>query len=121
MDHPEYEQLLARLRSGEKLLDAGCCFGQVLRQLVVDGAPPENLAGIDIDQKFIDLGFELFRDKDRFESRFVVGDVLNSSSSLDQLDGQFDIVHAASFFHLFGWDDQIQIAQRLVRFFWPDA
>ncbi|KAJ4397042.1 hypothetical protein N0V93_001266 [Gnomoniopsis smithogilvyi] len=118
---PEYQNILSRLKSGEKLLDAGCCFGHVLRQLALSGVPAENLAGADVHKEFIDLGYELFQDRDRFQARFVVGDVLNSSPSLDSLDGQFSIIHASSFFHLFGWDDQVKIGTRLVRFFQPES
>lgn len=63
----------------------------------------------------------MFQDRDRFQARFVVGDVLNSSASLEPLDGQFDIIHASSFLHLFGWDDQVRIGTRLVRFFKPES
>ncbi len=31
------------------------------------------------------------------------------------------MVHAASFFHLFGWDDQVRVGERIVRFFKPGA
>lgn len=129
---PEYPSILARVKAGERLLDVGCCLGHILRQLAADGAPPENLAGLDIQAAFIDLGFELFRDRARWKGRFVVGDLLASASAsssssspsasmVDALDGQFGVLHAASFFHLFGWDEQIRIAERLVRFFRADA
>ncbi|KAJ4412915.1 hypothetical protein N0V82_008675 [Gnomoniopsis sp. IMI 355080] len=120
-EFPEYQNILGRLKSGEKLLDAGCCFGYVLRQVALNGVPAENLAGIDVHQEFVDLGYELFQDRDRFQARFVVGDVLNSSPSLKPLDGQFDIIHASSLLHLFGWDDQVRLGTRLVRFFNPEA
>lgn len=133
---PEYARILARVKAGEKLLDVGCCFGHILRQLATDGAPSGNLVGLDLHKAFIDLGFELFRDRARWEGRFVVGDILaeesepepeslSSSAPLSllnaQLAGQFGVIHAASFFHLFGWDDQMKIAERLVRFFKADA
>lgn len=111
------------MRSGEALLDAGCCFGHTLRRLAADGAPPANLTGVDLDARFVDLGYELFRDRDRFGARFVAGDMLSggdSSSSPDplaQLDGQFGIIHASAVFHLFGYDVQVRLAERLVRFF----
>lgn len=76
---------------------------------------------MDIDKDFISLGYELFQDRDRFQAQFVVGDALNSSPSLEPLDGQFDIIHASSFLHLFGWDEQVRIGARLVRFFKPET
>jgi hypothetical protein len=52
----------------------------------------------------------------------VTGDILKpSDAGLATLDGKFDIVHTASFFHLFGWDDQVKIGERVVRFFKPGA
>ncbi|KAH6611749.1 hypothetical protein B0J18DRAFT_375651 [Chaetomium sp. MPI-SDFR-AT-0129] len=134
---PEYPTVLARLRApgaSESLLDVGCCFGQVLRRLVVDGVPPAALAGTDLRPEFIELGYELFRDRDRDDFagvRFVAGDLLSpdldgpdsdpDAEGLRTFDGGFDIVHAASLFHLFGWDDQVRLGERIVRFFKPDA
>lgn len=31
---PQYDEILSRVKSGEKFLDLGCCFGQEVRQLV---------------------------------------------------------------------------------------
>ncbi len=117
---PEYPEIISRLKNGDSLLDVGCCFGHILRQLAFDGAPPENLAGTDLRPEFVDLGYELFRDKDRFPARFVTGDIF-APGDLTALDGGFDIVHTASFFHLFGWDEQIKVGERIVQFFKPGA
>ncbi|KAK1757211.1 hypothetical protein QBC47DRAFT_320753, partial [Echria macrotheca] len=122
--HPEYPSLLSRLSTGkEKLLDAGCCVGQVPRQLIYDGVPPSSVAAFDLRREFIDLGYDLFRDRDSpsfSPVKFVTGDILDpDSEGLRELDGQFDIIHAAAFFHLFGWDDQVAIGERFVKFFRP--
>jgi hypothetical protein len=42
-------------------------------------------------------------------------------AALAELDGRFDMIHSASFFHLFGWDDQLKVGERMVRFFRPGA
>ena len=101
------------------LLDVGCCFGQDIRKLVADGAPARNLYGCDLRSGFLDLGYELFRDRGRLESRFMTADVFDERGELRELDGRVDIVHAASFLHLFGWDDQVQVARRLVKLLRP--
>jgi len=31
---PQYDEILSRVKNGEKFLDLGCCFGQEIRQLV---------------------------------------------------------------------------------------
>ncbi|OAA57464.1 hypothetical protein SPI_07123 [Niveomyces insectorum RCEF 264] len=134
-DLPQYPRVVERLRTGDRLLDAGCCFGYVLRQLAADGAPADHLAGADLHQAFIDLGYELFRDRATFAAQFVAGDMLqgvdlaadNAGAGAGAgdpalaaaLDGRFDIVHAASFFHLFNWVDQVRLGVRVVRFFRP--
>lgn len=58
------------------LLDVGCCVGQVLRKLAFDGVEPARLFGTDVEPRFLDIGYDLFRDRDRFEGRFVIGDLL---------------------------------------------
>jgi len=40
-----------------------------------------------------------------------------NESALEVLDGRVDMIHAASFFHLFGWADQVRLGERMVRFF----
>ena len=44
-------------------------------------------------------------------SRFIAGDVFEDSS-LRELDGTIDIIHASSFFHLFSWADQLRTGVR---------
>lgn len=36
---PYYDEVLSRVKNGEKLLDLGCCFGQELRKLVSPRIP----------------------------------------------------------------------------------
>lgn len=122
--HPLYSTVVARLKdSSECLLDLGCCFGQDIRRLVADGVPGENLYGADLQPGFMELGYELFKDKDRLKSHFMVGDVFDDEGEggieLKKLDGKIDIVHAASFFHLFSWDQQVQVGTRVVRLLNP--
>ena len=71
-------------RRPQKFLDLGCCLGQDLRKLVVDGAPAENLHGLDLEGRFIDLGYDLFRDHETLQSRFVVADLQNHEQQEDE-------------------------------------
>ncbi|KAB8342708.1 hypothetical protein FH972_022308 [Carpinus fangiana] len=126
--HPLYPKVLSMLTSDDdkKLLDMGCCFAQDLRSLAADGVPSENLYGADLRLEFLDLGYDLFRDKGKIKAHFYEGDALalpgsEAEGGLKELNGQFDIVHAASFLHLFSWEDQVTAACRLVSFFKPDA
>jgi SAM-dependent methyltransferase len=116
---PSYDKILARLcdsTSPARLLDVGCCFGQDLRKLVVDGVPSERLVGLELESKFLDLGFELFADREFFKGQMIAGNLFDESpnSPVAALAGSIDIAHAASFFHLFSWDEQINAAVHLV-------
>ena len=118
--------MLSRLRSGATFLDAGCCFGQEIRSLVQAGIPSSQLYGFDLEQRFTDLGYELFQDRDRLQATFLSGDVLaepgsKESGQLDELLGKIDIVLASSFLHVWDWDDMLVAIKRLVSFTKPQA
>lgn len=108
---PLYPSVLAKLKSDEdiKLLDLGCCFGQDIRRLIIDGAPAKKLVGTDIEAGFIDLGYELFKDRTSLGIRFEAGDFFLPPPSGPNLEAQsFDFVHASAFFHVFSWDEQVK-------------
>lgn len=115
-----YPEVVKRLKSGkEKLLDLGCCFGQDIRRLVSDGVPDKVCIGSDIHQGFLDLGYDLFLDKDSLHSEFIEADIFEAQSKLTPLEGHIDIIHASSFFHLFGYEGQKKIARRVVQILKP--
>ncbi|KAJ6015558.1 hypothetical protein N7540_010149 [Penicillium herquei] len=112
---PAYPEILERLKSGQKLLDVGCAVGQELRHLVYDGVPSENIYASDLRQDFFDIGYDLFADRSTLKSQFIVSDIFDDNSDLvKQLSNDLDIINAASFFHLFSWDQQITVAKRVV-------
>jgi hypothetical protein len=117
---PSYKQVLFRLtlsHSKDVLLDLGCCVGQVIRQFRSDGVKGSRLIGTDIEPKFIDIGYELFQDSAKLQATFVVGDMLDPADRrLSSLCGKVTMIHAASFFHLFTWTQQLYAAKRLVSF-----
>ena len=122
--HPLYPTVLSRLKhSSQTLLDLGCCFGQDIRCLVADGVPGENLYGADLRLDFLELGYELFKDKGTLKTQFIEGNILDvdgeGGKELRQLTGKIDIIHAASFLHLFTWDDQVEAGMQMVRFLRP--
>lgn len=82
---------------------------------VFDGVPPENLYASDLRQDFYDIGYELFADKTTLKCQFIQADIFDENSALVRtLSDKVDIINAASFFHLFSWDQQIVVAKRLV-------
>ena len=116
-----YDEVLQRIKNGEQYLDIGCCMGQDIRKLVYDGAPSENTYASDLKTQFWDMGYELFLDKSSLKTTFVEADIFDDKSGLQELAGKFDIVHAASFFHLFDWDGQIAAAKRVVELMNPES
>lgn len=88
-----------------------------MRQFRADGVKGSQLIGTDLEAKFIDIGYELFRDSSKLQATFVVGDMLDPEDQrLSSLRGKVTIIHAASFFHLFTWTQQLYVGKRLVSF-----
>lgn len=77
--------------------------------------------GADLRLEFLDLGYELFQDKGRLKAHFLEADVFEKDEEaeggkeLRKLDGTINIIHAASFLHLFSWEQQVQAGIRMVR------
>ena len=117
-----YPRLLRRLRAGDRFLDIGCCLGQDIRKLVYDGVPGQNLAGAELNGGFIDLGYELFRDRDTLEARFVTADILDGGgAALKEFEGQLDVVQLGMILHLFTWEQQVTAFEHAVKLLKPDT
>jgi ubiquinone/menaquinone biosynthesis C-methylase UbiE len=123
---PLFQTVTARLKapgSTETFLDVGCCLGLVVRQLIAEGVSSDKLYGTDLQPHFLDLGYELFRDRDETKNKatFVAGDMLQEDDMrLEELTGKIDVIYASAFFHLFEREDQIKAAKRIIRFLRPE-
>lgn len=71
------------------MLDLGCCCAQDLRKLVHDGAPSENLWGAELKGGFLELGYELFLDRETLKAHFIEADVFDAEGLLKQLEGKW--------------------------------
>jgi SAM-dependent methyltransferase len=109
-----YPRLLQRLQSGAKFLDIGCCLGHEIRKLVFDGVPGEKLTGVELRQEFIDLGYELFRDRGKLKARMYQGDVQSNEGPWKELQGQFDVVNLGLILHSFTRDGQIVCFEKAI-------
>lgn len=122
---PCYRQVVFRLSvsgSRDVFLDLGCCVGQILRQLRAAGVQGPRLIGTDVQPRFVDIGYDLFRDRDLLGALFVIGDMVDPDDNrLDELRGKVTIIYAGSFFHLFNWTQQLFIGKRLVSFLKPST
>lgn len=106
-------------------------MGTDLRHLVRSGYNPSSVIGCDLRQAFIDLGHELYADRETCPVPFFVGDVLDIDlcsfppqadkagpslrdvRRLKDLRGRVKYVYAGSLFHLFDEGTQEAIARRL--------
>ncbi|KAK0705716.1 hypothetical protein B0H67DRAFT_497836 [Lasiosphaeris hirsuta] len=122
-----FQRVLYRLRSPgstESFLDVGCCLGLVVRHLAAEGVSSERLYGTDLQPLFLDLGYELFCDRDMAKSQatFVAGDMVrdNHDAAFQPLVGKIDVIYATAFFFLFERHDQLRAAKRMVSFLRSD-
>jgi len=113
---PPYQDIISRIQKGETFLDVGCFLGQELRQLVLDlnGFPTNNLYAVDIVNHW-DLGYEFFRDADRFNVEFIKEDIVHPGKRLSALQGEIDIILVNQVFHQWGLDVQTEAAIELVK------
>ncbi|KAI0106787.1 hypothetical protein F4814DRAFT_452000 [Daldinia grandis] len=120
ISHPLYDKIIGTLKSGStdsSYLDIGCCFGQDLRQLVFDGVPSERLVGLDIERPLLELGYDLFLDRETLKSHFVIANVLEAQGKTwENLEERgFNVIHCSAVFHLFTLDGQITAAKHIAR------
>ncbi|GIK01921.1 hypothetical protein Aspvir_005962 [Aspergillus viridinutans] len=113
---PQFPVILAQARQPQsRILDLGCDLGQELRLLAAHGVPTDLMWAVDIEPGLWQLGFELFRDRDRMKARFIQGDFLSmADESFNDLKGNVDVVIASQFLHLFSWEGQIVATKRIV-------
>ena len=125
-DDPEMRKTIKRLMapgSQDAYLELGGFIFQAVRQLVSEGVDSERLYGTDLHSEFIELGYEQFRDRETLKATFVAGDILlpdeeyAASEMARSFERKMSIVHAGSFFHLFSWEAQLVMGERIVRFF----
>lgn len=92
VEQPQYHETISRLKLGQKMHDPRCGSAQDSRQAKVGCAPVSNVYGVDVEQKLIERGFELFRDEERLREQFLATDILAEHAHLDHLDGCIDIL-----------------------------
>ncbi|ROV87636.1 hypothetical protein VMCG_10632 [Cytospora schulzeri] len=118
---PSYASLVQRLQQGAKYLDIGCCLGQDIRKLVADGAPSENLYGAELLGDFIQLGYDLFRDKGTLKTHFMQADILDPNSQLQSLTKTVDFIHLGMILHIFSWEEQRELLETCIQIMKPQA
>jgi len=141
LSHPLYATVVKPRLPTAKILDIGCCMGTDIRQFLIDGAQASNIVGIDISEEYINLGFELFEDKEKTKDCFQIVDILKEKTEaetetekgkederiitehtvkhgsyeeiLARHGGTFDFVYAGSVLHLLLEDQVIKLLERV--------
>ncbi len=68
-----------------------------------------------MENQYLELGYELFLDKDTFGAKFIVANILDEQGLLQEIDGEMDVVYLGLFLHLFDLEEQRKICERVVR------
>ena len=90
-NHFFYERAL---RHEGTLLDYGCGTGDNVRRLIRDGFPQNRISAFDINWSSIDLGFDLYMDREKIRNLFSV------SKSFPFENNAFNLVYSASVIHV---------------------
>ena len=104
------------------LLEVGCCFGQNIRKIVWDGVSPDRVVGLAFVSQFIELGYDLFRDRDRLESCFIVWNPVHCAPRQDierRIERKVDMIYIGAYMHLFPYEMQVSVCRDLVRLLRP--
>ncbi|GAB7349505.1 hypothetical protein MBLNU459_g0213t1 [Dothideomycetes sp. NU459] len=120
--HPSYQAMLSAVKRGAIIVDCGCFIGQDLRWLAYQGAPTDNMYGVDIEPAWFPIAYDFYRDRDSFKGHFLHADILaaatvahdDAGSPFAPLCGAVDILWAAKFLHLFSRTGQINAVERLM-------
>ncbi|KAI1100872.1 hypothetical protein F4804DRAFT_317773 [Jackrogersella minutella] len=121
--YPSYAGALERLRSNPdaRFLDIGCCFGQDIRKLFIDGVKPQQLVGLDLVSEFNTLSYDLFRDAPKLSFEFHARDLHDDDADWSPLQERFDVLHLTSLLHIWNWEGQLKAAQRIASFTKPGS
>lgn len=120
------QKVIERLKapgSQDAYLELGGFMCQTIRVLAFEGIDSARLYGTDLHAEFLELGYEQFRDRETLKATLVAGDMLapdeeyTNSEVAKTFDGKISIIHAGNFFHLFSWESQLVICERIIRFF----
>jgi len=137
---------LGKTRNGAIFVDLGCCLGNDLRKLILDGYPQEVCIGVDLRKELWAFGHMMFRSTpESFPVPFIQGDVFDPAfldsfeplstrtsappssfpdlytlASLNPLRGYISAFFTGAFFHLFTEKDQFKLACKLARMLSPE-
>ena len=79
--------------------------------------PLQALWGSDYFEEYEVAGQEYFRDKVRFQNRFIAADLFDESSDsgLEQTAGTWNIINIVMFLYVYDWNKQVQCCRRILQ------
>ncbi|KAG2223416.1 hypothetical protein INT45_001722 [Circinella minor] len=101
-----YHELLDMKKQGNQapiVMDLGCCTGTDLRKLMFDGYPGDKLFGIELNQHYIDCGYDLFRDRQQCPITFITEDIFTITPHTTMIP-RAGVIYTGSMIHLFSFD-----------------
>ena len=110
---PSYPYIIERLQAGSSFLDIGCFLSEYLRRLVADDAPQDCLYVMDVVNHW-NVGYDLFRDRDRFSAHFLIGGILFPDARLMALRENIDILYTTHVLHQWDSESQVKCLVKLV-------
>jgi phospholipid N-methyltransferase len=109
--HPDYQRIISNIKE-KTVLDMGCCMGADTRQMIIDGVIKENICGIDLEKTFIELGYELFNDREAMHDKFFAMNIFDKKTWPETFSSQlFDVIYCGSVLHLLNYEDGIKLIQ----------
>lgn len=82
---------------------------------MLDGAPAAELCGLEIKSEFVEIGYELFIDRDTFGAHSVVADLFDANDgSLREMHRKVDTIQLTLFLHIFDLATQLKACSGLV-------
>ena len=103
--HPLYEKVIKQKKI--KILDNGCGLGINTRFLLFDGLQKNQIKASELDQKSLDLGFELFRDRNILDDIFVKSDAKEISNTFSK--NSFTVIYNGFLLHQFKTENDLRI------------
>lgn len=88
--HPNYKDII---KKGGKFLDCGCGTGDDIRELLREGYPREKIIGYDVNWKSINLGLDLYMDREEMRRIFIVSPFFRFKNR------EFNIIYSGSVLH----------------------
>jgi hypothetical protein len=120
---PSYPKIVARLSSdpSARHLDVGCCLGQDIRKLILDGCPSQKITAIELEQPFIDLGYDLFKDREKMHTQFLTTNIVTDTDVVKGFEGKMTSIHMGFVFHLFDRGEQKIVLSNLLKMLVTDG